>query len=199
MDSQRDAWAPGGAIDIDSGTRQRDWLRIDRGARETPGARIVSDPAQDALTRARLLAWVEQLRGAQDPVAAQPAAADRVDGPAAEALEFHPAAGLESELMEPRQRGIPASALVPVGRGAAAKPQGPAPPPRRPALPAGDVPLPRWGFRLRAAPRSPALRFILLCLAAFFLAAGVAHSFARWKPARVIVVPATHDARSVIT
>ena len=43
------------------------------------------------------------------------------------------------------------------------------------------------------------MRFILLCLAAFAFSAGIVHSFARWKPGRVIVVPATITPGVVIT
>jgi len=47
--------------------------------------------------------------------------------------------------------------------------------------------------------RSRRMRFVLLGLAAAYLVTGLAHSLARWKPGRVIVVPATADSRTVIT
>jgi hypothetical protein len=42
-------------------------------------------------------------------------------------------------------------------------------------------------------------RFLLLGMAAAFVVTGLLHSYARWKPARVIVIPATADGGSVIT
>lgn len=183
MDNQREAWAPGSGAAVDCGMRARDWLRLDR------HAPAVLEQTQDALTSAQLRAWAERLRGAPAPDPPRPAAA----------AAAHPPAGIEPEPAQPREHGIPASALVPVGRGAAGKPTEPAAPPLRLVPSAREVELPRWRLRLRRGPRSPAMRLVLLCLAAFFLAAGVAHSFARWKPARIIVVPATEDARSVIT
>lgn len=208
MDSQRDLRAPAGAAAFDSAGTQRDWLRLDldRCAQGQPGAdgfrvfspAVVEDLARDALTSGRLLAWVERLRGGDGSLAAE-ASAETTDAIACAAVEQPVPADVPTGPAEPaRGRGIPASALVAVGRASSEEPQArTAPPPLDP--PAPELRLPRRRFRLRAVPSSPNVRFILLCLAAFFFAAGVAHSFARWKPARVIVVPASEDVRTMIT
>lgn len=208
MDNQRDLGAPAGAAVVASGGGQRDWLCLHPAWRDPAGcggdrreaiSLGVRDPARDALTSARLLAWVERLRGGDRSLAAEPAfetVADLGLGTLAE-----PATADRAEaIADPgRERGIPASALVPVGRGPSREAQRPAAPPSPPAAPAADLRLPRGKLRLRRVPSSPNVRFVLLCLAAFFFAAGVAHSFARWKPVRVIVVPETENLRSVIT
>lgn len=187
MDSQRDPRAPASAASIACGGAGRDWLRLDSVA--------AGDEGRKALTRERLLSWAERLRGGDGPLGAHllPEAVMRLaERPAEEAVP----AEIPSAVDEPAGgRAIPASALVPVGRGAR-QDLAAAPPP---AAAEPDVRLPRRGFRLRAVPSSPNVRFVLLCLAAFFFAAGVAHSFARWKPVRVIVVPETENTRSVIT
>jgi hypothetical protein len=72
---------------------------------------------------------------------------------------------------------------------------------RRPSSIRTQVQLRPSGRTFFEAPRfnSPGLRFALLCLAAFFFSAGVVHSYTRWKPGRVIVVPATITPGAVIT
>jgi len=73
--------------------------------------------------------------------------------------------------------------------------------PRTPCAIRGHVRLLRQARAAMAWPRfnSPGFHFVLLCLAAFLLSAGIVHSFARWKPGRVIVVPATITPGAVIT
>ena len=43
------------------------------------------------------------------------------------------------------------------------------------------------------------MRFVLLCLAGFFLSAGGVHSYLRWKQTRVIVIPVSINPDSMIT
>ena len=52
------------------------------------------------------------------------------------------------------------------------------------------------GGSLWAASRA---RFVLLCLATFFLSAGGVHSYLRWKQTRVIVIPVSTNPDSMIT
>jgi hypothetical protein len=167
---------------------------------------------QEPLTISRLEAWAELLRGREK----LPAAHDAVAPPRSEAAERlrdpeKPPAG-EVVLPtgpKPPKRGIRPEDLVAVGKKPAAPPPAEPRPLVEPGLPVVPKPLiarpklrivaGRPRFHFGAVPSSPGIRFILLCLAAFFLSAGAMHSFARWKQTRVIVVPTTVTPGSVIT
>jgi hypothetical protein len=143
----------------------------------------IPDPEPDkALVKARLVAWVERLR--------------------AEAERPHqagdPPAEPEPALQALPPRRIPGPDVIKIDR----KPRGAGPRPEAVRL----VAVPESGggeaFRPGGRPsllRSRRFRILLLGLAAAYLVTGLVHSLARWKPARVIVVPATADGRSVIT
>jgi hypothetical protein len=161
--------------------------------------------AKEPLTIARLEAWAERLRGAEKPKrtddgAAPVVAEDLGAEPPPIAVEPAPVAARRPVEKAP-VRGIRPEDLVPVGkkRFAPAVPDPsavPEPPLVRPRL---RIVAGRSRFGLAAVPSSPGVRFVLLCLAAFFLSAGVVHSFARWKQTRVIVVPVPSGPGSVIT
>jgi hypothetical protein len=159
-------------------------------------------PTKEPLTIARLEAWAERLRGSEGPTpndSFAPAATERVDAKAPAANEPVP---------EPMPvRGIRPEDFVAVGRRAVEVPAvsepavpelpaAPKPPLARPAL---RVVAGRSRFSLGGVPSSPGIRFVLLCLAAFFLSAGAVHSYGRWKHGRAIVVPVSVTPGTVIT
>jgi hypothetical protein len=155
--------------------------------------------AKEPLTIARLETWAERLRGAEKPPVAAAAAPIGINELAAEAAPVVE----EAPIPEPVPvRAIRPEDLITVGR----KPAEPAVLPEPPAVPkppfarpALEVVAGRSRFSLGKVPSSSGVRFILLCLAAFFLSAGAVHSFTRWKQTRVIVVPVPAAPGSVIT
>lgn len=225
MDKQRNVLAPAGAVAIvDSEVPESGWLSVDLaavgsvhggfvepqaqwpgpGGRRLCAAGVVAggflyEPAlqapvpeaSGALTSAQLRAWVDRLRCSEKPLLEASDAGGR-EGALPSGL-----AAASAETV--KERAIPDSALVAVGRTATRRAEALADSPA--VVPARVIAFEERG-RLRpprTVPSSRGVRLILLCLAVVFFAAGMAHSFARWKPGRVIVVPATLDARSVIT
>jgi hypothetical protein len=164
---------------------------------------IRKPPTKEPLTIARLEAWAERLRGSERPTPNDgfaPAASEPVAAEAPVATESVP---------EPTPvRSIRPEDFVTVGRRPAepaifreplAAPEQPVaakPPLARPAL---KVVAGRSRFSLGGVPSSSGVRFILLCLAAFFLSAGAVHSYGRWKHSRAIVVPVSITPGAVIT
>jgi hypothetical protein len=158
---------------------------------------------KEPLTIARLEAWAERLRGAERPLRTDDASM------AAKAPVVAEGTGADEALIaqeapvvpNPPVRSIRPEDLVPIGRKPPEPPTAPEPPvAERPLVrPRLEVVAGSSGFRVGGVPSSPGVRFILLCLAAFFLSAGAVHSYTRWKQTRVIVVPATTTPGSVIT
>ena len=169
-------------------------------------------PAKEPLTIARLEAWAERLRGLETPLPVgdgmTPAAAQESIAEETPVAATEPVAAKETTPEPAPVRGIRPEDLVPVGRKPAGQaipsempaapelPAAPNPPLARPAL---KVVAGRSRFRLGGVPSSSGVRFILLCLAAFFLSAGAVHSYGRWKHSRAVVVPATVTPGAVIT
>ena len=135
--------------------------------------RAVKEP----LTIERLAAWAERLRGSEKPSAAAS------EAPAAEAGRGAPA------------RAIRAVDVVAVRR--IVQPVETAAPTR--LIPRPELTIQRGRFAMGGIPSSPGMRFVLLCLAAFFLSAGGLHSYLRWKQTRVIVIPVSTNPDSMIT
>jgi hypothetical protein len=137
---------------------------------------------EKAIIKARLVAWAERLRAGET--------VGRSGRP-----EASPEAALELGAVAVRR--VPQPDIITVDRKAIRRAR--APGLRLLAAPA------RADDVLPAAPlkpgifRSRRMRLLLLGLAAAYLVTGLAHSFARWKPGRVIVVPSTIDGRTVIT
>jgi hypothetical protein len=188
------------------GETREPWL-----AEAVPRGRHRSDvrnpPTKEPLTIARLEAWAERLRGSEPSAGNGFTLATTTEPIAAMA----PVA--KEPVPEPRPvRGIRPEDLVAVGRKpvdpailpeiAAPRPAAPVPPASpKPALarPALKIVAGRSRFSLGGVPSSSGVRFILLCLAAFFLSAGAVHSYGRWKHSRAVVVPATVTPGAVIT
>ena len=141
------------------------------GASGKAARRLVKEP----LTIERLAAWAERLRGSEKPSAADS------EAPLAEANR--------------RARAIRAADVVAVRR--IVQPVETAAPPR--LIPRPELAIQRGGFGIGGIPSSPGMRFVLLCLAAFFLSAGGVHSYLRWKQTRVIVIPVSTNPDSMIT
>jgi hypothetical protein len=144
-----------------------------------PGASVKAPrrAVKEPLTIERLAAWAERLRGSDKPSVAAS------EAPAA-------AAGRDE-----RARAIRAVDLVAVRR--IVQPAETAAPTR--LIPRPELTIQRGGFGIGAIPSSPGMRFVLLCLAAFFLSAGGVHSYLRWKQTRVIVIPVSTNPDSMIT
>ena len=130
---------------------------------------------KEPLTIERLAAWAERLRGSEKPSAADS------EAPLAEANR--------------RARAIRAADVVAVRR--IVQPAETAAPTR--LIPRPELTIQRGGFGMGGIPSSPGMRFVLLCLAAFFLSAGGVHSYLRWKQTRVIVIPVSTNPDSMIT
>ena len=141
------------------------------GASGNAARRAVKEP----LTIERLAAWAERLRGSEKPSVADS------EAPAAEAGRG--------------ARAIRAVDVVAVRR--IAQPAETAAPTR--LIPRPELTIQRGRFSTGGIPSSPGMRFVLLCLAGFFLSAGGVHSYLRWKQARVIVIPVSINPDSMIT
>jgi hypothetical protein len=164
-------------------------------------------PTREPLTIARLEAWAERLRGSEKPSAGDAFTPGATTEPiAVEALvakepvpERRPVRGIRPEDLvavgrKPADLAIPLE-MVALELAAPEAPPAPKPPLVRPAL---KIVAGRSRFSL-GVPSSSGVRFILLCLAAFFLSAGAVHSYGRWKHSRAVVVPATVTPGAVIT
>jgi len=141
------------------------------GASGKAARRLVKEP----LTIERLAAWAERLRGSEKPLVADS------EAPAA-------AAGRGA-------RAIRAVDVVAVRR--IAQRVETAAPTR--LIPRPELAIQRERFGIGGIPSSPGMRFVLLCLAAFFLSAGGVHTYQRWKQTRVIVIPVSTNPDSMIT
>jgi hypothetical protein len=148
---------------------------VSTGARKRP--RVL---AKQPLTIERLAAWAERLRGP-----------DRPGRPESRPAVPEPPAPL------PARRAIRPADLVAIRRSRSGELGGSVVP--RPLVERPTLQVASRGFRLRGIPSSPAVRFVLLCLAAFFLSAGAVHSYMRCKEARVIVIPASTNPDTIIT
>jgi hypothetical protein len=137
---------------------------------------------EKALFKTRLMAWAERLRTPEQRGGSE--ISQRSPEPS---FELAPAPA----------RRIPELDIVKVER----KSIGLARPPavRLLAAPAGAAEILPPAFLKPRLFRSRRARFLLLGMAAAYLVTGLVHSLARWKPGRVIVVPATIDDRTVIT
>lgn len=228
MGVQRDSAAQGRVVVVDSEVPESGWVSIDLAGRTPPAVgpaepsagwgetrepcwgaeaapRRHSAPAKEPLTIARLEAWAERLRGTEKPPVDNGSPSACAAKPAIEAA---PVAATEPVREPVPVRGIRPEDLVAVGRKPAEPailpeplvvpepPAAPKPPFVRPEL---KVVAGRSRFNLGGVPSSSGVRFILLCLAAFFLSAGAVHSYGRWKHSRAIVVPATITPGAVIT
>ena len=229
MGVQRNSAALGRVVVVDSEIPESGWVTIDlcglvpgsvgpaapsagwNGAREPwlaeAAPRRHSASAKEPLTIARLEAWAERLRGPEKlsavdgftPVAAtEPIAAEApvVREPVPEPL---PVRGIRPEdLVAVGRKPVPAivSETTTPEPTAPEPPSAAKPPLARPEL---KVVAGRSRFSLAGVPSSSGVRFILLCLAAFFLSAGAVHSYGRWKHSRAIVVPMSITPGAVIT
>ncbi len=142
-----------------------------------PGASVKAPrrAVKEPLTIERLAAWAERLRGSEKPSVAES------EAPAAEAVR-----GVRAiravDVVAVRRIVQPAETAAPT-----------------PLIPRPELTIQRGGFGIGAIPSSPGMRFVLLCLAAFFLSAGGVHSYLRWKQTRVIVIPVSTNPDSMIT
>jgi hypothetical protein len=201
-DQQNSAAASGaGVVVVGSELAESGWVTVDLAAYDGLAARGAfaprparSEPAafnelwrpqnggegEKALVKARLVAWAERLR---------------THGPDRGSEVSKDFAGLSPDFAPPARR-IPGPDIVVIERRSM---RARAAPVRLIAAPAGAASAPP------AAPPKPRLfrsrggRFLLLGMATAYLITGLVHSLARWKPSRVIVVPATIDGRTVIT
>jgi hypothetical protein len=148
-------------------------VEIVSGASRKAARRAIKEP----LTIERLAAWAERLRGSEKPAVAVS------EAPAAEAGRGAPA------------RAIRAVDVVAVRR--IVQPLETAAPTR--LIPRPELTIQRGRFAMGGIPSSPGMRFVLLCLAAFFLSAGGVHTYQRWKQTRVIVIPVSINPDSMIT
>jgi hypothetical protein len=133
--------------------------------------RAVKEP----LTIERLAAWAERLRGSEKPAVADSEAPATEAGRAARAIRAIDVVAVR-RIVQPAETAAP-TRLIP-----------------RP-----ELTIQRGGFGMGGIPSSPGMRFVLLCLAAFFLSAGGVHSYLRWKQTRVIVIPVSTNPDSMIT
>ena len=135
--------------------------------------RAVKEP----LTIERLAAWAERLRGSEKPSAAAS------EAPAAEAGRGAPARAIRAvDVVAVRRIVQPAETAAPTR-----------------LIPRPELTIQRGRFDMGGIPSSPGMRFVLLCLAAFFLSAGGVHTYQRWKQTRVIVIPVSINPDSMIT
>ena len=130
---------------------------------------------KEPLTIERLAAWAERLRGSEKPSVADSEAPAAEAGRGARALR-----GVD--VVAVRRIVQPAETAAPT-----------------PLIPRPELTIQRGGFGIGGIPSSPGMRFVLLCLAGFFLSAGGVHSYLRWKQTRVIVIPVSTNPDSMIT
>jgi len=130
---------------------------------------------KEPLTIERLAAWAERLRGSEKPSVADSEAPAAEAGRGARAIRAVDVVAVR-RLVQPAETAAPAR-LVP-----------------RP-----ELTIQRGRSGMGAIPSSPGMRFVLLCLAGFFLSAGGVHSYLRWKQTRVIVIPVSTNPDSMIT
>jgi hypothetical protein len=143
------------------------------GASGKAARRSVKEP----LTIERLAAWAERLRGSEKPAVAAS------EAPAAEVGRgARPRAIRAVDVVAVRRIAQPAETTAPT-----------------PLIPRPELTIQRGGFGIGGIPSSPGMRFVLLCLAGFFLSAGGVHSYLRWKQTRVIVIPVSINPDSMIT
>ncbi len=161
----------GAAVPAVNWTGPRPCWRVETvsGACGKAARRAVKEP----LTIERLAAWAERLRGSEKPSVAEAPAAEA--GRGARAI-----------------RGVDVVAVRRIVQ------------PVETAAPTRLIPRPELTIQRRrpgmgGIPSSPGMRFVLLCLAAFFLSAGGVHSYLRWKQTRVIVIPVSTNPDSMIT
>ena len=226
MGVQRDSAAPGRVVVVDSEVPESGWMSVDLSgcipaagpaapgvgwdgahgpwlAEAAPRGRhpneIREPSTKEPLTIARLEAWAERLRASEKPApndSFAPAATEPVaaETPAANAPvpEPTPVRSIRPEDFVAIGRRVPAVSEPAVPE----LPAAPKPPLARPAL---KVVAGRSRFSLGGVPSSSGVRFILLCLAAFFFSAGAVHSYGRWKHSRAIVVPVSITPGAVIT
>ena len=133
--------------------------------------RAVKEP----LTIERLAAWAERLRGSEKPAVADSEAPATEAGRAARAIRAIDVVAVR-RIVQPAETAAP-TRLIP-----------------RP-----ELTIQRGRFAMGGIPSSPGMRFVLLCLAAFFLSAGGVHTYQRWKQTRVIVIPVSINPDSMIT
>ena len=141
------------------------------GARGKAARRAAKEP----LTIERLAAWAERLRGSEKPSVAASEAPAAAAGWGARAIRA-------VDVVAVRRIVQPAETAAPT-----------------PLIPRPELTIQRGGFGIGGIPSSPGMRFVLLCLAAFFLSAGGVHSYLRWKQTRVIVIPVSTNPDSMIT
>ena len=139
------------------------------GASGKAARRTVKEP----LTIERLAAWAERLRGSEKPSVAEAPAAEA--GRGARAIRGVDVVAVR-RIVQPVETAAP-TRLIP-----------------RP-----ELTIQRGRLGMGGIPSSPGMRFVLLCLAAFFLSAGGVHSYLRWKQTRVIVIPVSTNPDSMIT
>jgi len=141
------------------------------GASGKAARRAVEEP----LTIERLAAWAERLRGSEKPSVADSEAPAAEAGRGARAIRGVDVVAVR-RIVQPVETAAP-TRLIP-----------------RP-----ELTIQRGRFAMGGIPSSPGMRFVLLCLAAFFLSAGGVHSYLRWKQTRVIVIPVSTNPDSMIT
>jgi hypothetical protein len=141
------------------------------GASGKAARRAVKEP----LTIERLAAWAERLRGSEKPSVPDSEAPAAETGRGARAIRAVDVVAVR-RIVQPVETAAP-TRLIP-----------------RP-----ELTIQRGRFAMGGIPSSPGMRFVLLCLAAFFLSAGGVHSYLRWKQTRVIVIPVSTNPDSMIT
>jgi hypothetical protein len=225
VDGERDfVKAPGVGVVVSDGEIGSGWIAVDLAAykalapgrvdfaqadcrREAGPARIgseepITDAGEKALIKARLLAWAERLRSAEPRPASLPAPRS-VPAPDIVTLDrrsirLRKAAPAPLPLRPPlaaraQRRALSAPPAARAQRPAPVAPPQAPPPPLEPTEILPPLPSKKRPFSSRRA------RVFLLAMAAAYFVTGLVHSLARWKPGRVIVIPATADSRSVIT